>query len=88
MNADHSPASTLTSLPASPSGTGRRRASYPASASAWQTGRAISGSPSACTTATIPASPSSEGSSPSTPVPITTSYGVSPPTAILLTRVP
>src|SRR5918999_2430851 len=80
---DQSPASTSTRLAASPSGTGSACAAYPARSSTPHTGRAISGSPSACTTATVVTlPPRNPGSSPSTPVPTTTSYGPSPPTRI------
>src|SRR5690606_18123046 len=83
-NADQSPARTPTSFAASPSGTGSAWTAYPADSRAPHTGRAISGSPSAWTTATVLArSPTMAGSSPMTPVPITTSYGSAPPTCTL-----
>ena len=80
---DQSRASTLTSLAASPLGTSVTATVNPASARARQAGRAIAPRRSSWMTATVWARlPTRSGSAPSTPVPMTTSYGCSPPTRI------
>ena len=71
---DQSAAATVMSFAASPGGTCAACTSYPASPSARRTGQAISSRPSGEMTMTDDACfPTSEGSSPSTPVPTTTS---------------
>lgn len=73
-NRDQSPASTPASLAASPSGTGRAATRYPASSRTAAARPAIPGRPRSWTSATVRTpSPTMAGSSPSTPVPITTS---------------
>ena len=71
---DHSAAATLMSLAASPAGTSAGCTWYPAPASARPTGQEISSRPLGAITMTEDAcGPTSAGSSPSTPVPTTTS---------------
>src|SRR5690606_17211146 len=88
-SADHSSAATCTDLACSPSGTGSGTTRYPASRSAASTRPAISGSVTGWTRPTVRTlSPSSDGSSPSTPPPTTTSYGSAPPTPIRVAVMP
>jgi hypothetical protein len=71
---DHRAAATLMSLAASPAGTSAGCTWYPASLSARMTGPLISSRPFGAITITVAArGPISGGSSPSTPVPTTTS---------------
>src|ERR1035441_3543829 len=76
---DQSPAATAMSLAASPAGTSSAWTRYPAAASAPHAGPTISASPAGWMTTTVRAAlPTRDGSSPSTPVPMTTSYAPPP----------
>ncbi len=74
---------TSSVLARSPSGTAASTTSRPAPVSARSTSTARSASACWCTTSTCRASvPTSAGSSPSSPLPTTTSYGAGPPTVM------